>query len=437
MSIQDNRFEERRNRREYNRFSEAGQDILDEVTRAVQEGNYAGLAESIAERMNSAVRGAVDGFSRRPYSGGRNYQNGGRQSGQQYGRQQNAGQQYSGQQYGGYRSRPVNPAAGRTRGYGPGTQYGANFFNIKRVSGRSGKMRRVLGRLGSIFAGMFAIFFGISGGVALTVSAAVAIVLFVLCGGTVYGSWRLARIAKNGDRYARLADTFYRYGTLIGGREYFLVRDLSQMALEQPAVTLQNLIDMKKYDMIPQASFDQKYTTVLLTDHARSLYQMAMQSYEQRQAENKGGSAGSDVQKILRDGNEYIRKIHRINEEIPDDHTMSDKLYRLENVAKSIFAEVDRHPEKAGELRRIMSYYLPTTTKLLDAYLSIYRRPGGTEADRATMQEIEQAIDSVCDGFERVLAKMTEVDTIDISSDISVMEHMMEQDGMKDSDLKV
>ena len=83
-----------------------------------------------------------------------------------------------------------------------------------------------------------------------------------------------------------------------------------------------------------------------------------------------------------------------------------------------------------------MNYYLPTTEKLLDAYLDFYRSPVESDQKKQSMAEIEQAIDTVCDGFERFLAKLTEQDMIDISSDISVMKHMMEQDGMMDSEMK-
>jgi 5-bromo-4-chloroindolyl phosphate hydrolysis protein len=116
---------------------------------------------------------------------------------------------------------------------------------------------------------------------------------------------------------------------------------------------------------------------------------------------------------------------------------MSEKLCRLENVTSSIFAAVKRDPKKAKDLRRIMNYYLPTTEKLLDAYMDFWHSPSQSDQKKNTMAEIEQSVDTVCDGFERVLAKITEPDVMDISSDISVMKHMMEQDGMTEPDLKV
>ena len=432
MNRREGWFSGEENRHEDRRYTSAGQDILDEVTRAVNEGNYQGLAKSLSGRINGALNGAVGGFM--------GYRGGPAQHLSPFGdsaapRQQDA-------------------AAFQTV-----SQLPSYFLNDENLNREPGRRRRNLGIAGEVFFGFFAFMFGISMIYAFSdFFSATTISLLVLKVANVYGVYRCRKAAKNGEWQLSLIDEYYRYGQAVGDREYFSIRDLSQMVLEPFEETRQNLIDMKKGSMLPQASFDAQYTTVLLTDHARMLYQNAMDFDQDRTGDTQTKAAETsvedsgrrpdgvsgqkeslspDVQKILQDGEIYIRKVRAANDEIPDTEEMSDKLYRLENVTASIFSAVRRNPDKAKDLRRMMGYYLPTTEKLLDAYLDCWRSPAKTKQSRDTMQEIEQAIDAVCDGFERVLAKMTETDAMDISSDIRVMKHMMEQDGMTSPDLKV
>ncbi|MEE8885595.1 MAG: 5-bromo-4-chloroindolyl phosphate hydrolysis family protein [Eubacteriales bacterium] len=423
MDLDNNWSQKREKRKTESIFASTGQEILDEVTRAVNEGNYSGLAESLSERINGALYGAANGFAKKWNPS----------------RQNSDGQakDYHSGQNGNVYQRPQQ------------------YFMVQNINQRRGRHRHILGMIGSFFFGFLAIIFGVAMiTFIINLSAIAAIVFLAFFIGNLYGFLHFRKLDKEGQRYSYLVEEYYHYGTMIGDREYFLIKDLAHMMLEQPGDTLQNLIDMKKYDMIPQASFDAQYTTVLLTNHARMLYQNALNSYRTEKAnaetdknnasaEENSHAAGSDadtysdVQKILDDGDAYIRKIRAINNELPDTEPMSEKLCRLENVTSSIFAAVKRDPKKAKDLRRIMNYYLPTTEKLLDAYMDFWHSPSQSDQKKNTMAEIEQSVDTVCDGFERVLAKITEPDVMDISSDISVMKHMMEQDGMTEPDLKV
>lgn len=108
---------------------------------------------------------------------------------------------------------------------------------------------------------------------------------------------------------------------------------------------------------------------------------------------------------------------------------MSSKLFRLENIMKKIFEQVEKNPESAKDLRKFMEYYLPTTTKLLRAYVDLDKQP---EVDniRKTKKEIESSLDVINDAFEQLLDDMFQDVAWDISSDISVMKTMMAQDGL-------
>jgi hypothetical protein len=77
-----------------------------------------------------------------------------------------------------------------------------------------------------------------------------------------------------------------------------------------------------------------------------------------------------------------------------------------------------------------MSYYLPTTVKLLKAYIELDRQTVNGENITNTKQEIEDALDTINDAFEKLLDSLFQNMAWDVSSDISVMQTMFAQDGL-------
>ena len=109
---------------------------------------------------------------------------------------------------------------------------------------------------------------------------------------------------------------------------------------------------------------------------------------------------------------------------------MSEKLYRLESTVDRIIEQVRQNPESASELSKLISYYLPTTVKLLKAYTELDKQTVNGENIVKTKKEIEDALDTINDAFERLLDSLFENMAWDVSSDISVMETMFAQDGL-------
>ena len=99
-----------------------------------------------------------------------------------------------------------------------------------------------------------------------------------------------------------------------------------------------------------------------------------------------------------------------------------------------IFDEVKRHPEVAGALHKMMEYYLPMTEKLLDSYRELDAQPVAGDNVIKTKKEIEDAVDSLNVAFEKLLDSLFADRAWDISSDISVLNTMLAQEGLKESD---
>ena len=99
-----------------------------------------------------------------------------------------------------------------------------------------------------------------------------------------------------------------------------------------------------------------------------------------------------------------------------------------------IFTEAEKDQDIVDDLRKMMSYYLPTTRKLLDAYCELSEQPVQGENIETTKREIEAALDTLNDAFGRLLDSLFEEKAWDISADISVLNTMLAQEGLTKSD---
>ena len=82
----------------------------------------------------------------------------------------------------------------------------------------------------------------------------------------------------------------------------------------------------------------------------------------------------------------------------------------------------------------MMEYYLPMTEKLLDSYRELDAQPVAGDNVIKTKKEIEDAVDSLNVAFEKLLDSLFADRAWDISSDISVLNTMLAQEGLKESD---
>lgn len=124
-----------------------------------------------------------------------------------------------------------------------------------------------------------------------------------------------------------------------------------------------------------------------------------------------------------------ILQIRKLNDDIKD-YAVSERIYRIEEHTQNIFDYVTAHPEAMPQIRSFMNYYLPTTLKLLDSYSRIEQMGVAGENMKKSKENIEQILDALVVGFEQQVDKLFANESIDISSEISVLETMMKQDGL-------
>ena len=140
------------------------------------------------------------------------------------------------------------------------------------------------------------------------------------------------------------------------------------------------------------------------------------------------------IREVLERGNAFIAEIRRCNDAIPGEE-ISGKISRMELIVRRIFERAQAHPEIVPDLKKLMDYYLPMTVKLLNAYADMDAQPVQGETIRASKKEIEDTLDTLNLAFEKLLDDLFEDTAMDVSSDISVLNTLLAQEGLTDDEL--
>mgnify|MGYP002725348275 FL=1 len=150
--------------------------------------------------------------------------------------------------------------------------------------------------------------------------------------------------------------------------------------------------------------------------------------------ERERAEISPEVQLVLDKGNDFLEKIRRSNDAIPGEE-ISRKISRMELIVQKIFERAKAHPEIIPDLNRLMDYYLPMTVKLLNAYEDMDSQPIQGENIASSKKEIEDTIDTLNVAFEKLLDSVFEDTAIDVSSDISVLNTVLAQEGLTEDEL--
>jgi len=161
---------------------------------------------------------------------------------------------------------------------------------------------------------------------------------------------------------------------------------------------------------------------------------LSAEAAEKMRAEIRGAKSDSPTDSKLSDkqAGQYaanLAELREVNSFIKDE-SISDKVKRLEELTEKIFKTVEDNPQKQQQLRRFMNYYLPTTLKLVRSYATLEEQ--GVKGDNitSTKKSIDDVLNTLTKGFEQQLDQLFKSDAIDIASDISVLENLMQQDGL-------
>ena len=146
-------------------------------------------------------------------------------------------------------------------------------------------------------------------------------------------------------------------------------------------------------------------------------------------------TGNEELDKMLAEGKAAIEEMKALDAAIANE-TISAQIVRLQILAQRIFDHVESHPEKLGDIRRFMNYYLPTTLKVLRAYDTLEDQGVEGENITSTMTRVERMMSTILLAFEKQLDNLFSAEALDISTDMVVMEQMLAREGITEDGLK-
>ena len=142
-------------------------------------------------------------------------------------------------------------------------------------------------------------------------------------------------------------------------------------------------------------------------------------------------TGNEELDQMLEEGRNAIAELKRLDDHIADEKISAD-IVKLESVSERIFEQVKAEPKKLPQIRKFMSYYLPTTLKLLNAYDRVSAQGVEGENISATKASVAGIMDSIVAAFEKQLDSLFGDQALDISTDITVLENMMAREGFSE-----
>jgi 5-bromo-4-chloroindolyl phosphate hydrolysis protein len=144
----------------------------------------------------------------------------------------------------------------------------------------------------------------------------------------------------------------------------------------------------------------------------------------------KVDTGNKEADEVIAAGRETVRTIRAVRVKI-DNAVTAEKVRRIEDLAERILTYVAEHTDKVGAIRRFLNYYLPTVRKIVTSYESLEEQGVRGENITESMTKTEGILDTIISAFEKQLDSLFADETLDITSDITVLESMMKSDGIK------
>lgn len=440
---------------------ETVEDIFGSVLMAVENQDYSGLSKNIEQKVNKAVdkvnetvNDINDRINANINSGGnqkktnttQDWVKNRQEQERAQGKQGYTNRMYS-SQVGNGRATQVNNndrtgsnGAGRTAGNGQTParkmQY-PQLYKQNPPGTYSGPVFKVLGIVGTTLFG------------AATFVLTLLGVIFSVTSGSAFGIWLADFITTSclggsivswayGNKMLNLVNRFKTYVKQVGEKQYCDLERLANTVGKKKSFVENEIRSMITKGYFLQGHLDDAGKMLITSDVMYENYRNAENSRkirEQKEIEEIKvreitNGYPEKVRLILEEGERYIQHVHEANDAIPGE-VMSDKLYKLEDIMRRIFEQLKKDPSSADDLQKLMKYYLPTTTKLIDAYKDLDGKPSYGENNIAnTKKEIEDTMDVITDAFGKIFDDMFQDAAWDISTEISTMKTMLAKEGL-------
>ena len=231
------------------------------------------------------------------------------------------------------------------------------------------------------------------------------------------------------------------YLSALRGERFYSIKKLADIADTSTSRVVKDLQYMSSKGLLGgEVVIDRRLGYVILFKDARAeaekdAYGDDVMNYMKSQSDAKAAEPKSpdETAAEMSEHEKILHRIRELNDDI-DDVAVSEKIDKIEDLTRKIFNLVEQKPEMEPQLGTFLSYYLPTTLKLLNSYAYFEDQGIRGENIDAGMRNIEETLDMLIDGYKTQFDKLFESEALDVTTDINVLEQMLKADGFTRSD---
>ena len=302
--------------------------------------------------------------------------------------------------------------------------------SVSHLYGKTGG-KVVGGILMSVFGGLFTL---VSSIVTIVMLATQTWLGVQISGGLLIPS---ALLLGGGIRNLTTVSRFRAYRRMLGKKTQCAIEKLARAIGKDASFVRRDVRKMIGKGLFPEGHLDHEQNHLIISDATYRQFEQARLQLEAAQRQQKIDAANAPdprIREVLDKGGEFLNQLRKCNDDIPGEE-VSNKIYHMELILSKIFQRAKEHPEVIPDLKKLMDYYLPMTVKLLNAYADMDAQPvQGANIENAK-REIEGTLDTLSRAFEKLLDELFQDTALDVSSDITVLQTLLAQEGLTDDEL--
>ena len=134
---------------------------------------------------------------------------------------------------------------------------------------------------------------------------------------------------------------------------------------------------------------------------------------------------------ILKEAKEETLQISNISKQIEDKEVVGN-IEQICDISNKIIDTLSKNPNKLGQARNFLNYYLPVTIKILTRYDEIENQRLNTTESKEFMESVKKMTEKIKNAFNEQLNNMYQTEMIDTDAEIKVFESMLKSDGFLD-----
>ena len=134
---------------------------------------------------------------------------------------------------------------------------------------------------------------------------------------------------------------------------------------------------------------------------------------------------------ILKEAKEKTLQINNISKQL-EDKALIENVKQICDTSNKIIDTLSKNPNKLGQARNFLNYYLPVTIKILTRYDEIENQKLNTTESQKFKKSVQDMTEKIKNAFNEQLNNMYQTEMIDTDAEIKVFETMLKSDGFLD-----